>query len=249
MPRTTPDLDEETRVTFGENVRTERTLRGWSIERLAHLAEMAVDTVFRIERGMPSTIRSRSKVCRALQSSYDRMLLKPHTMGKGYAVHKRSDDWWVVHWGKRPQRHPEEESQRIQAAEERRRVGGLGFVSHFVRMLNCRLPKGKLVAGVLELYGEGARSRYLAGEVFIFVLSGSVRVVFGQDEFLLEQGESATIQCAMAEFFFAPADDEPEPPRLLYVRLDVGADAQMKDDELEAFIKMWDSEDLGKSGS
>jgi len=245
MPRVTNDLDPETTITFGENVRTERTLRGWSIERLAHLADMAVDTVFRIERGLPSTKKSRTKVCRALQSSYDRMLMKPHTLGKGYAIHRRTDDWWVVHWGKRPQRHPEEESERIQSQEERVRLGSLGFVSHFVQMLNCRLPKGKLVAGILEIYGEGARSKYLAGEVLVFVLRGTVRVVIGAEEFLLIEGESATIQCALAEFFFAPGAEAAEPPKLLYVRLDVGAEgAQLKDDELASFIKMWDSESM-----
>ena len=244
MPRVTDELDAAGLAVFGDNVRTERTLRGWSIERLAQLAELANDTVFRVEKGYPSTKRTRIRICKALQSSYARMLMKPHLLGKGFAIHRRQDDWWVVHWGKRPNRHLEDESDRIQAAEERNRLGSLGFVSHFVQMLNCRLPKGKLVAGVLELYGDGARSKYLAGEVFIYVLNGTVKVVIGDEEFFLDQGESATIQCSLAEFFFAPAGLDPQhPPSLLYVRLDIGAeDAQVKEEELAKLIREWESE-------
>jgi transcriptional regulator with XRE-family HTH domain len=243
MPRITNELDAAELAVFGENVRTERTLHGWSIERLAQLAELATDTVFRVEKGQPSTKRSRIRICKALQSSYARMLMRPQTTGKGFAIHRQSEDWWVVHWGKRQYRHLDDESDRIQEAQERRRLGGLGFVSHFVQMLNCRLPKGKLVAGVLEIFGEGAKSKYLSGEVLVYVLDGSVRVVFGEDEFVLNQGEAATIQCAVAEFFFAPTEPEMRvPPRLLYVRLDVGAeDAQMKEEELAQLIREWES--------
>ena len=243
MPKITSELDAEGRAVFGENVRTERSLRGWSIERLAKLADLATDTVFRIEKGQPSTRRTRIQVCKALQSSYARMLMKPKTAGVGYAIHRRTEDWWVVHWAYRSKSPADDESDRIQQAQERRRLGNLGFVSHFVQMLNCRLPKGKLVAGVLEIYGEGARSKYLAGEVFAYVLEGAVRVVIGEDDFILDQGEAATIQCSLADFYFASTSaDGGEPARLLYVRLDLGPeDPQIKEEELAKLIEEWDS--------
>lgn len=243
MPRATGELDADGRTVFGENVRTERSLRGWSIERLAKLADLATDTVFRIEKGHPTTKRTRIQVCKALQSSYARMLMKPKTAGMGYAIHRRPEDWWVVHWGHRSNRPADDESDRIQEAQERRRLGGLGFVSHFVQMLNCRLPKGKLVAGVLEIFGEGARSKYLAGEVFAYVLEGAVKVVIGEEHFILEQGEAATIQCSLADFYFAPTTGEARhPAKLLYVRLDLGPqDPQIEEEELAKLIEEWDS--------
>jgi hypothetical protein len=250
MPRVSSDFDSAIMAIFGENVRGERSLRGWSIERLATLAEVAIDTVFRIEKGLPSTKRSRLRVCKALQSSYKRMTMKARVSGPGYAIHRQDDDWWVVHWAKRTTRSTEEEEERIQNAEERHRLGSLHFVNHFVQMLNCRLPRGKLVAGVLELFGEGSPSKYLAGEVFIYVLSGAARVVIGDDEFVLREGEAATIQCAIAEFFFEPSEPVVAvPPKLLYVRLDVGTEGHdPQDEELVDFVRQWDPEPrAGKS--
>lgn len=244
MPKGSSDLDPAALLIFGENVRAERTLRGWSMERLASLAELATDTVFRIEKGAPSTKRTRLRLCKALQSSYKRLLMKPRVAGPAFAIHRSEDDWWVVHWQQRAYRRPEDEEERIQTSEERQRLGGLGFVSHFVQMLNCRLPRGKLVAGILELHGEGSKSRYLAGEVLVYVLSGKVRVVIGDEQFFLKQGEAATIQCAVAEFFFAPGEPESDPPpSLLYVRLDVGTEGHdPQEEELANFVRQWDPE-------
>lgn len=244
MPRITSELDLADLAVFGENVRAERLLRRWSIERLAKLANLAVDTVFRIEKGQPSTKRTRLQLCKALQSSYQRMLMKPRAAGKNYATHRRQDDWWMVHWRNRAYRHGEDEEDRIQVAEERVRLGNLGFVSHFVKMLNCRLGKGKLVSGILELYGEGLKSRYLGGEVFVYALVGSSRVVFDEEEFTLQEGEAATIQCSESEFYFAPVEGKGGlPPTLLYVRLDVGPEgAGPLDEELTKLVDEWEAD-------
>lgn len=213
---------------FGENVRAERKLQGWSIRSLAAASGTCADTIFRIEHGGPSTMRCRQKVCDALQASYRRLVMASEEGGAGYAIHRRENDYWSVHYEDRPYRVPEDEEGRIQKPNERDRLGRLGFVRHFVRMLNCRLPHGKLVAGVLELYGEGTKSNYLAGEVLVFVLFGNVRVVYGEESFELTVGESATIECAREDFCFEPASSpSPRPPTLLYVRLDEGARGQL----------------------
>lgn len=239
MPRPTKELDRASLTIFGENVRSERLLRSWSIERLAAVSSLAKDTVFRIEKGHPSTIKSRLRLCKALQSSYKRLIMKPREEGNGYAVHRRDDDYWVVHWEQRTYRPAEDEEDRIQDSRERERLGGLGFVNHFVQMLNCRLPHGKLVSGILELYGEGAKSRYLGGEVFVYVLAGKAKIVFGNTVLHMVEGESATLKCAAAEFFFAPSEDNhSDHPRLLYVRLDSGPEGQ--GEELAELVEDWD---------
>ncbi|MFN3728193.1 MAG: helix-turn-helix domain-containing protein [Fimbriimonadaceae bacterium] len=224
MPRATREADSETLTVFGENVRAERVLRGWSMERLAQESNVSLDTIFRIEHANPSTMRIRKKVADALETTYRRLTLRSRSIGPGYAIHRHLDDRWVVLWDSRPFPAPEDEEERIQRLAERRRLGRLGFVQHFVQLMNCRLDRGKLVAGVIEVYGPGELSTYVAGEVFVTVLEGNVLVQYGEDRFELIAGEAATIRCGLEEFGFAPAEPEASPARLLYVRLDEATD-------------------------
>jgi transcriptional regulator with XRE-family HTH domain len=223
MPRVHQDVDAATLAVFGENVKSERKLRGWSLEKLAVAANMANDTVFRVEKGLPSTPRTRQRIANALQCSYYRLLLTPRILGDSYAIHRRDDDWWLIHSENRSYKPPQNEDELIQQGPERVRLGKLGFVRHFVRMFNCRLPKGKLVGGILELYGNGDASKYLAGEVFLYVMKGQVVLKVGEEEVFLDAGEAATVDCTGPEFSFNPRTPGSPAPEILYVRLDEGS--------------------------
>lgn len=209
---------------FGKNVRAERQIWGWSINRLAIEAGIAPDTVFRIEHGSPCTKGTRRKLASALHCDQDRLMMQPTELRPGFAIHHRDEARWKVLTETPNRKKPDNETELIQELSERARLGDLGFVTMFVKMMNCRLQGGRLVAGLLEIYGEGLHSNYVDGEVFLLVLQGNVRIhIVGQTSFVLSTHDAATVDCKN-EFYFVKEEEESsaEPARMLYVRIDQG---------------------------
>jgi transcriptional regulator with XRE-family HTH domain len=216
MPKVSPG-DPALLIRFGINAREQRRVRGWSIEMLAKRAGVAPHTVLRIEHGKPSTPAKRARIAAALDTVSARLEAEPEVLRDDVAVHSHRDDRWMSLIDYRSNK-PEDDLERIQEPDERRRLGELGFVPQFVRVLHCRLPKGKLVAGVLELHGPLIPSRYLGGEIFAYGLRGDSVLQRGEERFPLNEGQSLTFDCT-APFHFAPKDGE-GPSLVLYVRLD-----------------------------
>jgi transcriptional regulator with XRE-family HTH domain len=209
---------------FGKNVRAERQIWGWSIQRLAAEAGIAPDTVFRIEHGSPCTKATRKKLADALHCDQDRLMMQPTDIRPGFAIHHREEARWKVLTEIPNRKRADDEVDLIQENSERKRLGDLGFVTMFVKMMNCRLQGGRLVAGLLEIYGEGLHSNYVDGEVFLLVLEGKVRIhLVGQTSFVLSADDAATVDCKN-EFYFVKEGDEDQasPARMLYVRIDQG---------------------------
>ena len=221
MPRVTSSNESINLVVFGENVRSQRKLRGWSIELLAKRAGLAPHTVLRIEHGYPSTRKKRGLIALALDTLPSRLESVPEIVREDIAIHPIQRDFWISLLDARPQ-VPEDDSERIQTSSERDRLGRLGFVSQFVNELHCRLPKGKLVGGILEIHGPLLPSRYLGGEVFAFALRGDSAVHLEDVTFDLDEGQACTLDCTKS-FFFAPKKPigaTGKPCLILYVRLD-----------------------------
>ena len=205
--------------TFGQNVRDLRRVRGWSIDSLAKRAGVASHTVHRIERGYPSTKSRRMRIAFALDTVVERLGQSDASITKEVSCHLHEDDQWLglIDW--RPT-VPEDNEIAIQSSEERRRLGRLGFVTQFVKILRCRLPKGKLVAGILELYGDLPESSYLGGEIFAFALKGDSVLHHKDERFTLKEGAATTFDCTQP-FYFSPVDPKAGSPSLvLYVRLE-----------------------------
>src|SRR5579862_466785 len=217
MPKVHPVEDPSRLVRFGNNVREQRRVRGWSIEALAQRAGVAPHTVLRIEHGLPSTASRRARLAAALDTLPARLEAEPELQREDVAVHSRKDDRWMSLIDHRAHK-PEDDLQQIQVGLERRRLGQLGFVPQFVRVLHCRLPKGKLVSGVLELHGPIIPSTYLGGEIFAYGLQGDSVLHLGDETFPLDEGQSVTFDCTKP-FFFAPKSGD-GPNLVLYVRLD-----------------------------
>jgi len=137
------------------------------------------------------------------------------------AVHTLEQDHWLGLIDRRLM-VPEDNDEIIQSQPERSRLGRLGFVSQFVNILGCRLPTGKLVSGILEIYGDLPASCYLGGEIFAFALKGDTVLNHGGAGFLLRQGEATTFDCTKPFSFSKSADDpdSTDPNLVLYVRLD-----------------------------
>jgi len=221
MPKIVSDGEPVNFARFGRNVRDQRRLRGWSIEMLAKRAGVAPHTVLRIEHGVPSTVAKRSRVASALDTLPARLEAERDLIREDVAVHTHQDDRWMGLIDYRAQT-PEDNAERLQTADERLRLGRLGFVPQFVKVLHCRLPKGKIVSGILELHGDLLPSTYLGGEVFAYALKGDSELHLGDEVFPLDEGHAVTLDCTRP-FFFAPKLPEPEravPTLVLYVRLD-----------------------------
>jgi transcriptional regulator with XRE-family HTH domain len=221
MPRITSSHEAVDFAVFGENVRTQRKLRGWSIDLLSKRAGLAPQTVLRIEHGYPSTRKKRALVAIALDTLPTRLERLPEVVREDIALHSQKAETWASLLDSRTT-IPEDDLARIQTPGERERLGKIGFVTQFVKVLHCRLPKGKLVGGILEIYGPLLPSMYLGGEVFAYALSGDILVHLGDETFEMMEGESCTLDCTIP-FFFEPkeaTEKSKKPAQVLYVRLD-----------------------------
>ena len=221
MPKVNQNNESENAQVFGSNVRDLRRVRGWSIDALAKRAGVASHTVHRIEHGYPSTKTRRTRIALALDTIVERLERSETPERSDLAQHEANDDNWLslIDW--RPI-IPEDNEQAIQSADERGRLGRLGFVTQFVKILRCRLPKGKLVAGVLELYGDLPPSTYLGGEIFSFALKGDSYLNHDGKLFLMKEGSASTFDCTKP-FFFTPVESitrTGSPTMVLYVRLE-----------------------------
>jgi transcriptional regulator with XRE-family HTH domain len=220
MPRVKSHDDAVDPVGYGRNVRQMRTARGWSIVALAKRAGVAPHTVFRIENGLSSTDTTRTKIAFALDTVVERLAAKGGLARSDVSVHTHADSEWIALLDNRP-RLPEDNSIQIQIDEERERLGRLKFVPQFVKVLRCRLPKGKLTSGVLELYGDLPPSTYLGGEIFAYTLRGDASLVMDGEVLPMPLGTAVTFDCTKPFFFRNENPDPPNlPPLVLYVRLD-----------------------------
>lgn len=221
LPRVRRDESSLDRFVLGRNIRELRRVRGWSIDMLAKRAGVAPYTVLRMEQGLPSTESRRTRIAYALDTVVER-LSKVGALGRNdVAVHTAADDSWMGLIDRRLV-IPDDNDELVQSADERGRLGRLGFVTQFVKVLRCRLPKGKLLAGILEIYADLPASKYLGGEIFAFALRRDSYLNLDGERFLLVEGSATTFDCTKP-FFFSPAGDPSageEPALVLYVRLE-----------------------------
>jgi transcriptional regulator with XRE-family HTH domain len=221
MPKVVQHSDSVNARVFGQSVRNLRRVRGWSIDSLAKRAGVANHTIHRIERGFPSTYTIQNRIALALDTVVARLEMVVDSSRHDVAVHTREHDHWLGLIDRRSM-VPEDNDDVIQSQPERSRLGRLGFVSQFVKILGCRLPTGKLISGILEIYGDLPASCYLGGEIFAFALKGDTVLNHDGAGFLLRQGEATTFDCAKPFSFSKSVDasDSTDPNLVLYVRLD-----------------------------
>ncbi len=228
MPKTTEAEDGFDPVLFGKNVRNLRNLRNWSILYLADRSGVSHHTIVRVEQGLASTHRTRSKIAKALHTVPVRLAVSGVLHSPDVAVHAPADDEWLAIIDRRP-RIPAQNAELIQSPDERVRLGRLKFVPQFVKVLKCRLPSGKLAAGMLEIHGDIVGSPYLNGEIFAYAIQGDSSLVREGEVIPMPYGSAVTFDASKPFFFrnenILPTDP---PPIVLYVRLDETEDGRGK---------------------
>lgn len=194
----------------GARLQRARAAQGMSVRDLAEAAGLSKNSVVRLEKGeevRPITIL---KVCTALGLHVER-LAEPD-MAEAVAIHRPSDDRWFdmsdfaggTLGG----------LERPLTLEERTRFVQEGAQVPLL-LLRSRLPQGKVLPTILELY-RPSEPRSHPGEEFVYVLEGVARITVGENAYVLSAGESMDFW-ASEPHSYAPAGDTPA--RVLSVRV------------------------------
>ena len=166
---------------IGDRIHRLRTGMGLSIREVAARGGVSKTSVVRLEQGRncrPSTL---VHVCEVLGLHIER--LEEGVTDEAGAMHRTGDDRWFdmmdVAAG------PLKGSGKRDSAAVRRATG----VAVAVDLLRSRLANGRVLPTILEVYRESI-PRSHPGEEFVYVLSGRLKLLVGNQVFELKTGES-----------------------------------------------------------
>ena len=198
----------------GQRLRRARLRQGLSVRDLAAAAGMSKTSVVRLEAGESVRASTVRRACDALGLHVGRLADLSDDGASPAAVHRHGDDHWVdmADLGGGPLGGAERPLRR----DARAAAAADGAVP--LCMIRARLPGGRVLPSILELYGP-SDLRSHAGEEFVHVLSGRARLEGGGEAYELDEGESMTFWSA-ERHRYAPADPGAVPVRLLSVRVD-----------------------------
>ena len=173
-------------------MRRARLRQGRSIRELATASGLSKTSIVRLEQGGATYPITVVKVCAAL-GLHLASLANPSGEGsENAAVHRHTDDrgFDLTDFGAGPLGGLD----RPLTTDER-----AGFVAAGagvpLLILTSRLPEGRLLSTVIEVYGPSA-PRSHPGEEFVYVLEGSAQLTVGSETYLLAQGESIVFRSA-----------------------------------------------------
>ncbi len=199
---------------IGHRVRRLRDAQGVSIREVAEKAEISKNSIVRLEQGRGTQPITILKVCSTLGVHVER-LAEPSSDDVVAVAHKNKDDHWfdMADMGSRPllnAKKPITPRQRKQAVNAGASVP--------INLLKSRLPGGKFLPSVLEVY-QTSPLRSHVGEEFAYILDGEGVITVGKKKYRLKKGESITFWSAEPHSY-APADPKKVPVRILSLRVD-----------------------------
>ncbi|MEM6288524.1 MAG: cupin domain-containing protein [Bacteroidota bacterium] len=199
---------------IGDRLKRVRTRQHLSIRQLAERAGVSKNSVVRLEQGRGTHPTTVLRVCTALGLHVERLAEATSDALTLAAPHRLADDRWydMTDFGAGPLLG----ADRPLAADDRRRAVNAGTAVVPLNLLQSRLPDGRVLPTILELYGPSERRSH-PGEEFVFVLEGRVRVDVGPERHVLEAGESLTFHSAEPHAY---APEGVVPSRLLSVRVE-----------------------------
>lgn len=200
---------------IGHRIRRLRDHQSISIRDLADQAGVNKNSIVRLEQGRGTQPMTILKVCSVLGVHVER-LAQPSENDMTMAVsHKKSDDRWfdAADMGSQPlldSKRPLTPAHRKRAVSEGAQVP--------VNLLKCRLPGGRVLPSVLEIWQKSPERSHV-GEEFAYVLSGVAIITIGGKRHRLKEGESVTFWSAEPHTY-APADAKKVPVQILSIRID-----------------------------
>ena len=201
-------------TTLGARIQRLRVRQGLSVRDVADKADVDKNTVLRLEKGLPTSARTRDRVCAALGVYVSRLTLPEPDEREVVVKHARNREvWWPYPGMGEPRALPLLGSTPVEdlfagdnlvtESEAELLAGG------YVTSLACRMPNGRLRSSLLKLSEETTPNMH-PGEEFAFCLRGSAHLTVSGKTTLLEEGDAATFWCAEPHTY-APASG-PIPP-------------------------------------
>jgi transcriptional regulator with XRE-family HTH domain len=201
----------------GQRLGELRHARQMSIRELARTAGVDKNTVLRIERGEPVSSKVLNSVCAALNTVLPQ-LTAPVNETSNVSHFQASLDNWCIVFNTQKSKSGLPDYTQVADPQERRRLGGLGFVYGFMQNHECSITNGTLQAAVIEVYGAYRIPASHAGEEFLMCLSGKVDVQVGEVHYLLAQGDSVTFRSDLPHNYEQVETDEAgAAPKILMV--------------------------------
>jgi transcriptional regulator with XRE-family HTH domain len=208
-------------TTLGARIQRLRIRQGLSVRDIADKAEVDKNTVLRLEKGLPTSARTRDRVCAALGVYVSRLALPEPDEREVVVKHSREREvWWPYPGMGEPSALPllgstpvEELFKGEDAAMEK---AAEQLAAGYVTSLACRMPHGRLRSSLLKLYEETTANMH-PGEEFCFCLRGRALLTVSGKTTLLEEGDAATFWCAEPHTYAPASGAVPpgEPPILL----------------------------------
>lgn len=204
-------------------IRTGRLARGLSQLELARNAGVHRTVIARVEAGgacRRSTLRKIALALGVTLTWIDRPFLGP----KPYRVDHAGETQWVAS-------NPSYVRRKgivppLHDPEERARLGSLGLANAFIRVLNSDLPGGRIHALVVESYRKEQDAVAFPGQMFLFVLSGRIRLTLGEDVIEMGEGDTVSYWADVPNVYEAIGEGEVPPARILEIFVDL-SDAEM----------------------
>lgn len=208
---------------LGKRMREIRLRAGMSIREAAQRSGVDKNTVLRIEAGKPVRDQTIQRMCQ----TYGFIPFVPakagvSKVGIGYAMHRKEGERWTqlaLENLDSPSRTSHSKAFGSEAVRLQR--GRSGTANQFMRRLECRMPGGRMVGAVFEVFGSSGWASQPYGEAFVYALRGDIRFWVGAEEFVLEEGTAATFDRTI-HHMHEPASPVGTglPPLLLYVQSD-----------------------------
>jgi transcriptional regulator with XRE-family HTH domain len=184
---TTSDLSVDWQL-VARNVLYARSLQQLTRSELAERAGVNTSSLFRVEKGRTIRTQTLRKIADAMDIPLEWVLNNQPVAEKSYRFRRSQEDQWFAFVDHRP-KLPADRFEAYQAAEERQRLGTLGFVPLF----------GSPGSGPmrLELFGlyTGPINHETHVKGTLYVLSGEIRAVVDGDELLMGEGDGLFYLC------------------------------------------------------
>ena len=219
----------------GPRLKQLRENRGLTQRQLADRVKVSKNTVLRIEQGQPISEAILEKLCDALQTILPNLLIPETEDRSNIRVHRADREEWRVAFRRKRAPKTITDFKVVDEAKERRRLGGLDFVSGFLLNHQCMLAGGKLQAAEIELYGEQEKAGFRhSGEEFVYCLRGSLKLTVGEESVILQPGDSATFWSGRRHRYeSALPSNTPEPTRMLMVWFEAPEDPSSRAHDAE----------------
>jgi hypothetical protein len=165
-----------------------RNRKGLSIRKLSSLAGVDKNTCLRLERGLPVRAASFERVCAALGTTPGRQslaLAEPH---RSFTVSRANRRRWETD----PEMMSLSDPQKYDSETRRLELGWSKECGGFNGFLDCELFGGILVSSLIELFVMSTL-RSFPGEEFIYCLRGSILLLVGDEQVILDEGDAVSL--------------------------------------------------------